>query len=42
MSLTLHGYRLPKTHRDVPQLRKALTVKPYVPSVFVPKHCVPK
>ena len=42
MALTLHGYRIPNTHADVPRLRKALTVKPYVPSVFVPSHRVPR
>lgn len=43
MALTLHGYRLPKNgSHDIARLRKHLTVKPFVPSVFVPSHAVPR
>lgn len=43
MVLTIHGYRLSKS--DVPNLSKLktdLTVRPYVPSVFVKPQFVPK
>jgi superfamily II DNA or RNA helicase len=33
--LTLNGYKVPKATVPVEQLRKTLTVKPYVPKVFV-------
>jgi superfamily II DNA or RNA helicase len=43
MALTLHGYRIPKTDGAlIASLRKQLTVKPFVPSVFVPSHAVPR
>jgi superfamily II DNA or RNA helicase len=35
MELTRNGYKLPKDKHDIPALRKQLTVKPYVPAVFV-------
>jgi superfamily II DNA or RNA helicase len=43
--LTLNGYRVLKTEANVhaEQLRKTLTVKPFIPSVFVPnKNAVPR
>jgi superfamily II DNA or RNA helicase len=43
MALTIHGYKIHK--RDVPkieELRQRLTVKPYVPNVFVDSRFVPK
>jgi len=41
--LTLNGYKLPKSKADANELRKVLTVKPYVPSVFVPnKNAIPR
>ena len=36
MALTIHGYRIPKDEIEhLPHLKGRLTVKPYVPSVFV-------
>jgi superfamily II DNA or RNA helicase len=36
MALTIHGYRIPKTDvKDVLSLKGVLTVKPYIPTVFV-------
>ena len=36
MTLTIHGYRIPKDQVEhLPHLKGRLTVKPYVPSVFV-------
>ena len=35
MELTRNGYKIPKGSHDIPALRKQLTVKPYVPAVFV-------
>jgi superfamily II DNA or RNA helicase len=43
--LTLNGYKIQKTEANVhaEQLRKTLTVKPYIPSVFVAnKNAVPR
>ena len=43
--LTLNGYKVLKTNPNVhaEQLRKTLTVKPFIPSVFVPnKNAVPR
>ena len=41
--LTLNGYRVAKTNVDVESLRKTLTVKPFIPSVFVAnKNAIPK
>ena len=43
--LTLNGYKVLKTEANVhaEQLRKTLTVKPFIPSVFVPnKNAVPR
>ena len=43
MALTIHGYRIAKS--DVPNLetlRTALTVRPYVPAVFVKPQYVPR
>ena len=41
--LTLNGYRVAKTNVDVEYLRKTLTVKPYIPSVFVAnKNAIPR
>lgn len=43
--LTLNGYRVSKSDINVPvePLRKTLTVKPHIPSVFVAnKHAIPK
>lgn len=42
MALTLHGYRIPKEGHDIKSLRKRLTVKPVIPTVFVPSNRVPK
>ena len=43
MALTLHGYRISKQGpHDIKALRKRLTVKPVIPSVFVPSNRVPK
>ena len=42
MALTLHGYRIPKQGYDIKSLRKRLTVKPVIPTVFVPSNRVPK
>jgi hypothetical protein len=33
--LTLNGYKISKEKVPVEQVRKILTVKPYVPTVFV-------
>ena len=39
--LTLNGYKVPRT--DVEELRKVLTVKPYIPKVFMPNpNAVPR
>jgi len=41
--LTLNGYRVLKANVDAEPLRKTLTVKPYIPSVFVAnKNAVPR
>ena len=40
--LTLNGYRISKEKVPVEQVRKILTVKPYVPTVFVNPKAVPK
>lgn len=43
--LTLNGYKVLKTEANVhaEQLRKTLTVKPFIPSVFVPnKNAIPR
>lgn len=41
--LTLNGYRVAKTNVDVESLRKTLTVKPFIPSVFVAnKNAIPR
>lgn len=41
--LTLNGYKVPKANVPVEELRKSLTVKPFIPSVFVPnKNAVPR
>ncbi len=43
--LTLNGYKVAKTEANVhaEQLRKTLTVKPFIPAVFVPnKNAVPR
>ena len=43
MALTIHGYRVPKQEiEDLPQLKARLTVKPYVPAVFVNPRFVQK
>jgi superfamily II DNA or RNA helicase len=43
MALTLHGYRIPKNGpHNIIALRKRLTVKPVIPTVFVPSNRVPK
>lgn len=40
--LTRNGYKIPKLGNDIESLRKQLTVKPYVPSVFVkPQYVKP-
>ena len=42
MELTRNGYKLPKDGQDVNALRKQLTVKPSIPSVFVrPQYVKP-
>ena len=42
MELTRNGYKIPKEGNDIPALRKILTVKPYVPPVFVkPQYIKP-
>lgn len=41
--LTLNGYKLSKDKVDIAEVRKTLTVKPFVPKVFVPNpNAVPK
>lgn len=40
--LTLNGYRIKKEKLPIDQVRKLLTVKPYVPTVFVNPKAVPK
>jgi superfamily II DNA or RNA helicase len=40
--LTLNGYKIHKEKVPVEQVRKLLTVKPYVPTVFVNPKAVPK
>lgn len=41
--LTLNGYKLPKTQANDAEIRKTLTVKPFVPRVFVPNaNAVPR
>ena len=41
--LTLNGYKVAKRDVDVETLRKTLTVKPYVPKVFMPnQNAVPR
>jgi len=41
--LTLNGYRVLKANVDAEPLRKTLTVKPFIPSVFVAnKNAVPR
>lgn len=41
--LTLNGYKVPKHSIPVEEYRKVLTVKPQIPSVFVPnKNAVPR
>jgi superfamily II DNA or RNA helicase len=40
--LTLNGYKVLKNTIPVEEYRKALTVKPYVPKVFVNPNAVPK
>lgn len=41
--LTLNGYKVAKANVSVEELRKTLTVKPYVPKVFMPNpHAIPK
>lgn len=41
--LTLNGYRVLKSNVDVEPLRKTLTVKPFIPSVFVAnKNAIPR
>jgi superfamily II DNA or RNA helicase len=43
MSITRNGYKVPKTSiPDLAALRKELTVKPYIPSVFVKPQYVKK
>lgn len=43
MALTIHGYQIPKqTIENLPQLKARLTVKPYVPSVFIDPRFVTK
>ena len=42
-SITRNGYKVPKALiEDVEKLRKELTVKPYIPSVFVKPQYVKK
>lgn len=40
--LTLNGYRVSKHNVSVEELRKTLTVKPYIPKVFVNPKAVPR
>jgi superfamily II DNA or RNA helicase len=41
--LTLNGYKIAKANVSVDELRKTLTVKPYVPKVFMPNpHAIPR
>lgn len=41
--LTLNGYKLRKSNVPMEELRKTLTVKPYIPSVFVAnKNAIPR
>ena len=41
--LTLNGYKLPKANANDAEIRKTLTVKPFVPKVFVPNaNSVPR
>jgi superfamily II DNA or RNA helicase len=41
--LTLNGYKIAKEKVNADEVRKTLTVKPYVPSVFVPnKNAIPR
>lgn len=43
MALTIHGYRIPKDDiQDIKTLKARLTVKPYVPEVFVNPRFVQK
>ena len=43
MALTLHGYRIPKDSiKDLNHLKGRLTVRPYIPKVFVDPRFVPK
>jgi len=43
MALTIHGYRIPKIDvKDVLSLKGVLTVKPYIPKVFVNPQFVTK
>lgn len=43
MALSIHGYRIPKDKiENLGKLRNRLTVKPYVPEVFVNPRYVPK
>lgn len=41
MVLTIHGYRIPKPENPH-HIKGILTVKPYVPSVFVKPQFVPR
>ena len=41
MALTIHGYRIPKPE-NAHHIKGVLTVKPYVPSVFVKPQFVPR
>ncbi len=41
--LTLNGYKIAKANVHAEELRKTLTVKPFIPSVFVPnKNAIPR
>jgi superfamily II DNA or RNA helicase len=40
--LTLNGYKVAKTDINVDEVKKLLTVKPYIPKVFVNPRAVPK
>lgn len=41
--LTLNGYKVEKSNVSVEELRKTLTVKPYVPKVFMPnQNAIPR
>jgi superfamily II DNA or RNA helicase len=43
MALTIHGYRLEKEGRsDLHEIKGRLTVKPYIPAVFVKPQFVPR